>query len=266
MPSRKRNKGKERKAKKAELEVKRIENEKMVVREGWQGWARGEHVLENRRVITQCNHGCILIIPDDNHPVTSFMDAFFINCYFAEGDINIADILRDTFNKYPEVWNDDGHRKMTRDMMLRMGTNMILGNKVNVTGMPRDIAYAVLMLENYDGSGDLGSTINSRVVTSKARDLGCGGSCSVRDVLKFYRKRISCSCLKDMHLEARKTLPKLGICYNCGEKKERLSLMVCSKCRVFQYCSRECQIEDWPSHKCTCDVLCEAHQRRRQND
>ena len=45
MPSRKRNKGKERKAKKAELEVKRIENEKMVVREGWQGWARGEHVL-----------------------------------------------------------------------------------------------------------------------------------------------------------------------------------------------------------------------------
>ena len=222
--------------------------------------------LENRRVITQCNHGCILIIPDDNHPVTSFMDAFFINCYFAEGDINIADILRDTFNKYPEVWNDDGHRKMTRDMMLRMGTNMILGNKVNVTGMPKDIAYAVVVLENYDGSGDLQTTVRSRVVTWKMRDLRCGKCGSIRDVLKIYRKRISCSCLKKMHLEVRKTLPKLGICYNCGEKKERSSLMVCSKCRVCQYCSRECQIEDWPSHKCTCDVLCEAHQRRRQID
>ena len=147
---------------------------------------------------------------------------------------------------------------------------MILGNKVNVTGivtgMPRDIAYAVLVLENYDESGDLGSTINSRVVTSKARDLGCGGSCSVRDVLKFYRKRISCSCLKDMHLEARKTLRKVGACENCGQIKDRALLSVCSKCRVCQYCSRECQIAAWSMHKRDCDISCKAHRRRRQND
>ena len=61
MPSRKRNKGKERKAKKAEQEVERIEKDKMVVRETWQGWARGEDMLKNGRVITQCNHGCALL-------------------------------------------------------------------------------------------------------------------------------------------------------------------------------------------------------------
>ena len=122
------------------------------------------------------------------------------------------------------------------------------------------------MLESYDGSGDIGSTINSRVVESKYRDLRCGGSGSIRDVLKIYRKRIFCSCLKDKHSLARKTTPKMGACYNCGQMKERVLLMVCSKCRVCQYCSRECQIAAWSMHKHNCDVLCEAHQRRRQID
>ena len=73
------------------------------------------------------------------------------------------------------------------------------------------------------------------------------------DALKFFRKRTSCSCLKDMHLEARKTLPKTGICYHCKERKERTLLMVCSRCRITQYCSRECQIADWSRHKVYCD-------------
>ena len=261
MPSRKRNKGKERKAKKAEQELK-------IVRERWQGWARGKNMLkEDGSIITQCNHGCdlLLMVPDDsNHPVASFMDAFFMNRFLGTVK-HIVDNLRDTFNICPEVWDDDSHRKMARDSLLRIGTNMILG-KVHLSGMPKDIAYAVVVLENYDGSGVIDSTFNSRAVASKARDLRCGDSGAVRDELKIYRKRLSCSCLKKMHLEVRKTFPKLGMCNNCEEKKERSSLMVCSKCRIAHYCSRECQIEDWPSHKCTCDVLCEAHQRRRQND
>ena len=267
MPSRKRNKGKERKAKKAEQEVERIEKDKMVVRETWQGWARGEDMLKNGRVITQCNHGCALLwmIPNaNNHPVTSFVDAFFMNRFLGTVK-HILDNLRDTYNKCPEVLDDDSHRKMARDSLLRIGTNMILG-KVPLSGMPKDIAFTVLVLENYDGSGDIASTINSRVVASKYRDLRCGRSGSIRDVLKIYRKRTTCSCLKKMHLEVRKTLPKLGACYNCGQMKERVLLMVCSKCRVCQYCSRECQIAAWSMHKHNCDVLCEAHQRRRQID
>ena len=233
-----------------------------MARKTWQGWSRGAV-----QFITQCNHGCILMIPDENnHPVTSFMDAFFMNCTEAREDLSkdILDILRDTFNTYSEVWNDDSHRKMTRDMLLGIGTNIILGN-VNVLGFARDIAYAVVMLESYDGSGDIGSTINSRVLESKYRDLLCGGSGSVRDVLKIFRKRLSCSCLKKMHLEARRTAPKMGACYNCGQIKERVLLMVCSKCRIAHYCSRECQIAAWSVHRGHCDICVKAHQRRRQH-
>ena len=133
-------------------------------------------------------------------------------------------------------------------------------NVLGVLGMPIDIAYFVMVIENYVGSGDLHTTMRSRVVASKYRDLGCGGSGSVRDVLKIFCKRVSCSCLKKMHLEAKKTLPKVGACDNCGKIKDRALLSVCSKCRVCHYCSRECQLAEWPRHKHMCDIMCEAHQ------
>ena len=43
------------------------------MRNMWVGWARGEDMLDYGRVITQCNHGCVLMIPDGNHPVAIFM-------------------------------------------------------------------------------------------------------------------------------------------------------------------------------------------------
>ena len=33
---------------------------------------------------------------------------------------------------------------------------------------------------------------------------------------------------------------------------ERSSVRVCSKCRLAHYCSRQCQIDDWPVHKNDC--------------
>ena len=268
MPSRKRDKGKERKAKKAEHEAKNVEKKRGMARKMWQGWARGEDMyeLDRWRVIAQCNHGCALIIPDDNtHPVTNFMDDFFTNRFYNEGT-HILDHLRDTFNKHPEVCNTDSYRKMTRDLMLGIGTNLILCIKTNVWTVPRDIAYIVMLLENYDGSGDINAAFGNRIVASKARDISCVGSGSFRDLLKIYRKRTTCSCLKKMHLETRKTQPKIGACYNCGKEKDRTLLSVCSRCRISQYCSRECQIAHWPSHKYSCDVFYDTHQCSRQND
>ena len=81
------------------------------------------------------------------------------------------------------------------------------------------------------------------------------GSSSRRDALKFYRKRIMCKCLKKMHLEARKSTPKMGNCCGCGKEMERVLLSVCSRCMVMHYCTRECQIADLPGHRKECDAL-----------
>ena len=126
------------------------------------------------------------------------------------------------------------------------------------------MARSIIVLEHYY-KGGLEVVIHSRQVQSKIRDLnGNAYSSGSRDALKFYSKRTTCSCLKAMHQEARR-IPKMGLCYGCTEKKERMTLSVCSRCMVAQYCSRECQVAHWPYHeKGECDILVSAHKRQQQ--
>jgi len=97
--------------------------------------------------------------------------------------------------------------------------------------------------------------MNSRRVQMKVRDLRLGTSSISRDALKFYSKRVSCSCLKSKHQKARRTIPKTGRCLNCNEEMERVALSVCGRCMVMQYCSKECQVFHWPKHKDDCDIF-----------
>ena len=257
MPSRKRNKGKERKARKAELEVERIKivmNERAEVHKIWTGYVRG--VDEDGQVISQCNHGRgYLFIPDVNHPVTSFLDDFFI------GE---EKTFYSTFQpQYKQVWENDSYRKLAINILISFGTNLLLKKR---TGGPNDVAQVILVLENY-AENDINAALRNRVACAKLRDLiGGERSTTKRDVLKFFRKRISCSCLKRMHLDARKSSLKLGKCSHCEEVKERALLMVCSRCRINQYCSRVCQIADWPRHKCEeCYDYVRAHKQQTMN-
>ena len=249
MTSRKRNKGRDRKAKKAALEVERIDFRRGIVRNRWKSWSRGDI---NGQLI-QCNHGVDLVIPDDvNHPVTSFMDALFM---YDANDSNILSIpmekyLRETFATHREVWDNERYREMAVNIFIAIGTNLLLSNERGDSFLAQ--AIVISCLENYDGSSDSTSLLYNRVVGRKMNDL-FGSTYAKRDALKFFRKRTSCSCLKDMHLETRKTLPKTGVCNHCEEEKDRALLMVCSRCRIAQYCSRECQVANWSRHKVYCD-------------
>ena len=256
-PSRKRNKGRDRKAKKAELEAEKIESDRVKVRIEWEGWARGYEIMSGMKVI-QCIHGFStnLISCENNHPVSRFLDTFFMNWSRMSSIPN----LRDTFTKHQQIWNDKSHREMAIDTFTVIGTNFLL--LYNIHSASNYTATAILALENYDGMGNIESSINSRRFATKLRDLHDDGSSVTRDVLKFYRKRLSCSCLKEMHSKSRKSLPKVGQCFGCAEEKRRDSLVVCGRCRVGQYCSRECQITHWPDHCRECGILVRAHQQQ----
>ena len=188
--------------------------------------------------------------------------------------------LRDTFEKYPEVWNVESHCNMVINKLVCVGTNLLLSfddyvrnSDEKYNSMRGDIAYtacAIVVLENYDGNDDVTSAFNSQVSATKQRDLQYlagdnvhfDSSSTRRDLLKFYSKRIACSCLKELHSVARKILSKEGECNHCEEVKERASLMVCSRCRVSQYCSRECQVASHCEHKERCDSIVRANEQQ----
>ena len=109
--SRKRNKGKERKAKQ---QAKKEENDRADANRFWRSY---------RVTITGCNHGCD-IIPADDHPVISFMDQFFINTNHKS--MNVKENMREIFKSHPQIWNNEGYRKLVLAILVRIGTNMLL--------------------------------------------------------------------------------------------------------------------------------------------
>lgn len=42
------------------------------------------------------------------------------------------------------------------------------------------------------------------------------------------------------------------ICGYCDKEKKN-KLKKCSRCKVYYYCSKECQKKDWPRHKLQCN-------------
>jgi hypothetical protein len=46
---------------------------------------------------------------------------------------------------------------------------------------------------------------------------------------------------------------RIRACSNCGKREKKLlKWKKCAKCQASFYCSRECQLKDWPGHKKTC--------------
>ena len=258
MVSRKRNKGKERKA-------KQEETKRAVVRNFWHGWApRDGKLLVNNAIITRCDHTLSTTMIsgiNGSHPVSSFMDDLFVN--WLEKDISLTGNLFNTL-QHQQVWNDSSYRNEAIKLLLQLGTNLLLVHdgvvqQISLIHNATFVAQVIVVLEKYGIAGEINLAIN--VSIAKLNDLYLEEDSKWRDLLKFFSKRINCSCLKKMHSEARKTMPKLGICHHCHESKERALLMVCSRCKVHQYCSRQCQVANWSSHWELCDTYVDAHEQ-----
>jgi len=252
--SRKRNKGRDRKAKQL---AKKEENERESARVFWRSFCSTS---------VECNHGCDVILEDRlistyDHPISCFMDQFIMNLHYTE--TSLPDNMKDMFEKHPQIWKDESCRNTAINIFIHIGTNLLLRRYCNAFYNTLCIAKSILVLEHYNGTGNIESVINERVVSLKSRDLR-GGNC-MRDLLKFYRKRTTCKCLKKMHLEARRTLQKIGICWHCNGERTRAALSVCGRCMVEQYCSRDCQIAAWPEHKGHCDILSSALEKEMSN-
>ena len=79
-------------------------------------------------------------------------------------------------------------------------------------------------------------------------------------LVSFFRKRIPCKCLDNKYKEV-KSITKIGRCHNpnCSlpdkyKKTVRSEMLYCTQCRRANYCSRECQVAHWPTHKQLCVV------------
>ncbi|CAB9498775.1 unknown protein [Seminavis robusta] len=77
----------------------------------------------------------------------------------------------------------------------------------------------------------------------------CG---SKRDVVVYVDKKIPCSCLTDLKKKVMKE-PEIRTCGYC--QKHTANTMWCEECHAAEYCSKQCQLADWPDHQDPCKFL-----------
>lgn len=100
-----------------------------------------------------------------------------------------------------------------------------------------------------------GKTVDPAAAPAKMMELSLADE---HTLVQFFRKKISCSCLDEKYEEVR-SITKMGYCWNdkCPLPGgiRRSKMLCCTQCRKFSYCSRECQMVDWPNHKEICRAL-----------
>lgn len=80
-------------------------------------------------------------------------------------------------------------------------------------------------------------------------------------LVRFFTKRISCACLDEKYKEV-KSVKKMGFCYNpnCDQPNqmvERSKMFYCTRCCDVNYCSVDCQKADWKGHRGDCNEIVE---------
>ena len=247
---RKREKGKARKAKAAATQQAPFNagesvRQAMVGSESqvWRKWAMVG-------LTRGCTHGCPAL-PAPDHAVSLFMDALWAN----SNDKTSYDLfMSNTVVNHRQVWGDDATlRKLALDIMVVIGTNFILDTDDHGIKHAEVLAIKMSGVEHYNGNGNGGFKLAISKASLVADDLRCGGE---REVIRFYLKRISCTCLKAKYSLIKKSQPtRMSGCSICKQVTVRSSMMLCGRCKAAQYCCRECQAANWPSHKGICTII-----------
>jgi len=200
----------------------------------------------------ECYHGAFIpSLEDDGYKdISKFMDGL-IESMANDLDSEVMTFIRESVTRQSSVWNDDILHETTVGIVSAMGVNTLLRDKKEMKKRTDNantlLASTLLILEHYKEKNDINAALYSSF--AKIRDIGGGGD---RESLRFFSKRITCSCLDSLYVQSKSKQRKVGQCYGCEKTFRRSTLKVCERCRISQYCSEGCQRQHWPLHKGDC--------------
>ena len=156
----------------------------------------------------------------------------------------------DDSEKYQKYFSKDSKKiKLLVSHFLARGTQAILNGNINGA---RACAAVACSFDNLI-EAVVASQEPKPAHTHKIQELYMA---DIHTLVKYLKNLIPCKCL-DVKYEEVKSTTKMGICnsHNCNKpnrRVERSTMLYCARCRNANYCSRECQVADWPCHKDSC--------------
>lgn len=154
-----------------------------------------------------------------------------------------------TMAKFPDEWKDASKIGLIVTHWVAEGTQSLLEEKITIA---RKYASYAFFIE------DMFSFVNGTNAIPNSARVNELFDADEHTLVSFFKKHIPCFCLDAKHKEVKPTA-KMSCCYNeqCslpGRKIERSKTNCCSVCRQAIYCSRQCQVADWPRHKVICKM------------
>lgn len=146
--------------------------------------------------------------------------------------------------------NDEINRIST--CLLTLGANLLLRDEPERdVYMATSIAMFISLFEELYQSEN--GEMAAKDILSMSRGLAELGK---RGIIKFYTKRIKCSCLETKYRSVEREA-KHGMCSCCRQMKKPTELFLCTRCWSRQYCSKDCQRRDWKDggHESYCRAM-----------
>jgi len=233
MPSRKRAKGKARKAKARESNCSLI--------------------LHNESV---CRHGCEVISKDDI--CYKFVEQFEVelNAVYDSKleQYKLSTLLSDIVEQmkarkeYSMICDNDSKetQQTLQSLFIHLGTNLLLRDNKQRSVNLASAAAAFYITSSHDFDYWKAMDASKDRVTLRNVESGLA-----YDNAKLFKERIPCQCLEKLYVRER-SKPRLSDCCNCQVEKDRRELYLCSNCLYHHYCGVECQAAAWPKHKSVC--------------
>ena len=75
---------------------------------------------------------------------------------------------------------------------------------------------------------------------------------SPRETVRFFLRRNSCDCLKELYYKLKENTARTSSCDNCFKLVDILKMSQCSQCKIANYCSYDCAVAHYPEHKLFC--------------
>lgn len=201
--------------------------------------------------ITECTHGFIEF--PDGHVCKQVVDELVQTMQLDDDDeffrrlANVPGLLE----ARRDEWEDENNSRWIQSYFVAQGTKHILDE--NDKGARVFAVFAALLEQvQMAEKGDFGKA-QAIMELLTAVDHRAAGD---RTMLGFLKKRIPCKCLDERYGRV-KSQKKTGLCYSTQctlplRTTERSKMMTCSQCRMVHYCSRQCQLVDWPFHRQKC--------------
>ena len=84
-----------------------------------------------------------------------------------------------------------------------------------------------------------------------------------RQAVKFFHRRNYCDCLQKIYYNLKENTKRTACCHSCEKIVDIRLLSRCAYCKGPTYCSYECAVADWPDHKENCK---EVTKKREENE